>query len=84
MNTNLISKFKEETQQDIIQTLKAYHRVNVTSYPSGKEEVSVGTLIKSHYSQEEMASTVEYINDTDLFTQEEIRENFFEVFGYYK
>lgn len=81
MNQTKIEKMNSlptETQNDIKQTLRAYHSVNVT-FANGKYSVDTGICVRSKYAED--FEVIGEFKDTDIYTLEERRQNFREEFN---
>ena len=83
MKLDLIAKYENQTQQEIIETLKVFDECTVVRYElTGREEVLASVGIKSHYSEEEKTARFEIIQAKELFTPKERNDNYKETFGY--
>lgn len=72
-------KLPEQVRADALDTLKAYDWVHVT-YAGGQFHVSPSVALKAGYDYDDCSCGTYYAKD--LFTPEERRKNFVEVFGY--
>lgn len=74
-----LEKLPEEIQQEVRQTLKAYQRCNVY-FEYGKFHTRTGYCVKAEYNFDHFVCG-EY-KASDVYTEEERRQNFIESFGY--
>lgn len=68
----------EETQYKVKDVLKAFGQVSVT-YEYGKFEVSTAICVRAYYHYDHIVCG--RYNQTDVYTEEERRQNYREVFG---
>lgn len=72
-------KLPDQVRAEALETLKAYDKVHVI-YTGKQFHVSTGTYIASSYNYDDCVCGTYYAKD--LYTLEECRRNFLEVFGY--
>lgn len=69
----------QEVKAEALDTLKAYNKVNV-EYSNGRYHVTAGTYLAASYPIDHCVFGTYYAKD--LYTEEQRRANFKEVFGY--
>lgn len=74
-----LEELPEQVQAQVKSVLRAYPRCTVT-YEYGKFSVGAGYCIKSNYNFDHYVAGT-YL-DSDVYTEEERRQNYFEEFGY--
>lgn len=79
VGTMPLDSLPEDIQNEVKSTLKAYNNVSVV-YENFKFSTSVGVCIKSHYNFDHFVCG-RYAAE-DVYTEEERRANYKEVFGY--
>ena len=79
MTLQTFNELPKEVQDDAKETLKAYDECYI-SYEYGKYHVSVGVCIKSKYATD--YKHFGSIKATQIYSEEEMKDNHKEVFGY--
>lgn len=78
-DTMKLDDLPEKVQDEAKGVLKAYNRVNVI-YEYSTWHVSASICVKSSYGNDHFFAGTYYASE--VYTEEERRQNFFEVFGY--
>lgn len=74
-----LEELPDDVQQQVKETLKAYDRCSA-KFENQRWSATTGYCIKSSYSFDYFVAGEYYA--TDVYTEEERRQNFLEVFGY--
>ena len=79
MNATRIQQYPKETQEEILDTLKAYSRVQITRESNGAFSVSVCSVISAY---DNGSRYIEEIKVEEVYSTEEREANYKETFGY--